>query len=196
MKDWKGNSESCFVSNGCSNHSRGERAKHDYYATHPEAVEDLLRVEKFSKAILEPACGEGHISKKLIEHGYTVNSTDKYDYGYGIPNVDFLKRDMPINFDVITNPPYKYAGEFVEHTLDLIGQGRKAAMLLRIQFLESRGRYPLFQKYPPKRVYVFSKRIRCALNGDFEGTKSNAVCYAWFVWEKGFHGEPVIRWLI
>ena len=53
----------------------------------------------------------------------------------------------------------------------------------------------MFQKYPPKVVYVFSGRVKCAMNGDFEKVGSSAVAYAWFVWEKGFKDEPVIRWV-
>lgn len=30
----------------------------------------------------------------------------------------------------------------------------------------------------------------------FDKYKSSAVCYAWFVWRKGFKGSPTIHWLI
>jgi hypothetical protein len=33
------------------------------------------------------------------------------------------------------------------------------------------------------------------MNGDFEKYKRmNAVAYAWFIWEKGNHEEPIIKW--
>ena len=68
-RDWVGNKASIFATLAATSHSRtGERQKHDYYATEPRAVELLLEVEKFDKNILEPACGEGHISKVLISH--------------------------------------------------------------------------------------------------------------------------------
>lgn len=41
MKDWKGNGKSTYVTIGASNHSDGEREKHDFYATSPEAVDAL-----------------------------------------------------------------------------------------------------------------------------------------------------------
>lgn len=58
----------------------------------------------------------------------------------------------------------------------------------------------MFKKYPPKYVYVFSSRQRCAMNGNFEkyaneGESHGAVAYCWFMWEKGFKGDPVIRWI-
>lgn len=63
--DWSGNKHASFVCNGDNNHSERERGMYDYYATDPKAVRNLLRFESFSKYILEPACGGGHISKVL-----------------------------------------------------------------------------------------------------------------------------------
>ena len=49
---------------------------------------------------------------------------------------------------------------------------------------------------PRARIYVFTKRINCALNGEEKFfNASSAVCYAWFVWEKGSTAKPVIDWL-
>lgn len=56
----------------------------------------------------------------------------------------------------------------------------------------------MFSKYPPKKVLVFSERVLCAKNADFEGMKQgggSAVAYAWFVWEKGFNGKLIIEWI-
>lgn len=68
-------------------------------------------------------------------------------------------------------------------------------MFLKLQFLEGKQRKELFKKYPPKVVYVSSSRLICAKNGDFSEYKSSAVAYAWFVWEKGFKGDPIIKWI-
>lgn len=68
-KDWVGGRASVFKTLGASNHTDHERAWGDYYATEPKATEWLLRLEKFNGPILEPACGEGHISKVLIRGG-------------------------------------------------------------------------------------------------------------------------------
>ena len=84
MNDWKGNKNSTWVTLGASNHSLGERQKEDYYATEPAATEWLCKLETFTNPILEPSCGEGHISKQLIKHGYDVVSRDLVDRGYSI----------------------------------------------------------------------------------------------------------------
>lgn len=97
--------------------------------------------------------------------------------------------------DIITNPPYKYALEFVEKALEVVEPGRKVAMFLKLQFLEGKKRKPFFLNNPPKVVYVSSSRILCAKNGKFDEYTSSAVAYAWFVWKKGFSGDPVIKWI-
>lgn len=181
---------------GASNHSLKERQEHDYYSTDPRAVELLLANEQFAPKIWEPACG-GHISKVLEQYGYNVTSTDLVYRGYGEPkSVDFLKDNFDgFDGDIVTNPPYKHALEFCERALEVVQPGHKVAMLLRLLFLEGKQRKEFFMRNPPKIVYVSSSRITCAVNGDFEGTGSSAVAYAWFVWEKGFKGDPIIKWI-
>ena len=201
MKDWTGNAQALFTTNGDSNHSQSDRANFDYYATDPKALEALLKRESFSKYVWECACGEGHLSNVLSEHNHNVRSSDIVDRGYpGTEIIDFLKitkKDIYTDYsrDIITNPPYKYAKEFVEHALDISSDTVKVAMFLKLTFLEGQARRELFEKYPPKTIYVFSKRMICAKNGDFENTKSSAVAYAWFIWVKGFDGKPKIKWI-
>ncbi len=181
MKDWTGNASiiNCNV-------RRKNAEKHDYYATDPRAVEMLLDQEKFGKSIWEPACGEGHISKVLKAYGYHVESTDLVERGFGIGGQDFLKSPYFTSFDgdIITNPPYKYAKQFVDKALEVVKPGNKVAMFLKLNFLASRGRKELFVKHPPQTVYVSSGRLECGKNGNFVG--ASAVDYAWFVWQKGY----------
>ena len=197
MSDWIGNNKSIYVCNGASNHSQAERQMDDYYATEPKALELLLEKETFNPIVWECACGEGHLSKVLLDRGYTVVSTDLIDRGYGTGGVDFLKVNAVFDGDIITNPPYKYAQQFVKHALDLVHDGNRVAMFLKLTFLESQSRRQLFEKYPPKIIYVSSSRLQCAKNGDFvkygKGT-GTAVAYGWFIWEKGYTGEPQVRW--
>lgn len=200
--DWTGNAKSIFVCNGASNHSSEERQSEDYYATEPKAVELLLEQEKFNTYVWECACGEGHISEVLKKHGYRVESSDLFDRGYkGTTIIDFLQvtkeeyKKSIVPYDIITNPPYKYAKEFVEHALDISMDSVKVAMFLKLTFLESKARQKLFEKYPPKTIYVFRNRVDCWKNGIKPDKPSKAVCYAWFVWEKGYTGNPVIKWI-
>ena len=186
-----------FATLGASNHGSQPRETHDYYATDPIAMELLLNEETFSKDIWECACGEGHLSKVLEAHGFNVKSTDLVERGFGESGVDFLAQTEQFDGDIITNPPYKYAKEFVQKAIESITDGHKVAMFLKVQFLEGKARRELFEKYPPKYIYISSNRICCCKNGDFspEQRKNNsAQAYAWYIWEKGFTGEPVVRW--
>lgn len=83
QRDWSGNTKSIYVTLGASNHVEEDREVNDYYATHSKATEMLLELEEFDKNIIEPCCGEGHISKVLETHGYNVRSMDLIDRGYG-----------------------------------------------------------------------------------------------------------------
>lgn len=198
MNDWDGNRRAVFVTNGDSNHSQQERAARDYYATDPRAVMELLKREEFDLNILEPACGGGHISEVLNAHGYEVISADivQRDYKGQDYTADFLKDRHIWYGDIITNPPYKYAAEFVEHALEVIENGHKIAMFLKLTFLEGEKRRELFQQNPPCRIYVFTKRVNCALNGEEKlFNAGSAVCYAWFIWQKGSKEKPVIDWI-
>lgn len=181
-----------------------ERANYDYYATPYQATEMLLDEVKFSGNFLEPCVGGGHIAD-VIKRYYPnecVYGIDIVDRGY--PNTlvaDFLKHDfLDKKFDnVVTNPPFSLAQEFLEKSMEVVNDGGKIAMFLKIQFLEGAKRRDMFKKYPPKYIYVFSKRQNPWRNGspvDEKGKPwSSTMCFAWFVWEKGFTGEPVVRWL-
>lgn len=193
------NYNSVFTTLGATNHSKEERQKEDYYATEPRAMTLLLNEETFNSQIWECAVGSGELAYELEKAGYKVFGSDIVDRGY--PNtsiIDFLKTDGEIgieNFDIITNPPYKNASEFVEKGMSILPLGNKMAFFLKLQFLEGQKRRELFKKYPPKTVYVSSARLTCAKNGDFEKYKSSAIAYAWFVWEKGWYGHPIIKWI-
>lgn len=194
MKDWTGNSNSIFKTLGATSHAKGEREKHDFYATDPKAIEWLLKLETFNN-VWECAFGQGHLSNVLIKQGIHKKSTDLIDRGFGESGIDFLGIEVQEwNGDIITNPPYKYAKDFVLKALQIIPKGNKIAMFLRMQFLESKDRKQLFVDFPPKKILITSSRISCAINGDFENNKGGAVAYCWFIWEKGFKGETTLKW--
>ena len=187
--------ESTFINLGATNHARGIREEYDYYATDPIAGRLLLEVEPDLNNIWECACGEGHLAKVFDEAEKLYKATDLVDRGFGGVE-DFLLNLEPYHDgDIVTNPPYKYAQEFVEHALSKVDDGRKVCMFLKVLFLESQSRKELFTLYPPKTIYISSSRINCAKNGDFKTYNSSAIAYAWFVWVKGYKGETVIKWI-
>lgn len=182
-----------------------KRIKNDYYATPPYVTQMFLNqwlkddnIKGFQH-ILEPSCGEGHISDVVSQYG-KVFSYDLIDRGYAnmIEERDFLTEDYDNNFElVITNPPFKYAQEFIEKSYEI--SERYVVMFAKIQLLESEKRKEMFESLPLKYIYVHSKRVEVWRNGqplDEKGKKwANTMCFAWFVWDKEYAGEPIIRWL-
>jgi hypothetical protein len=159
------------------------READDFYPTPPEATLSLLAIERFERRIWEPACGDGAISQVLVDRGFDVVSSDLVDRGYGTPRVDFLMERKLLAPDVITNPPFKNAEQFVRHALDL--GARKVAMLMRLAWLEGSARKRLFDTTPLARVHISSRRLTLLRGGDeaVRG-KGSMIAFAWFVWER------------
>jgi len=179
-----------------------DRVEDDYYATPYEATKMLLDTIKFDGNFLEPCIGGGHIAEIIKEYyNSEVFGSDLIDRGY--PNTyvaDFLTHNFDRKFDnIITNPPYSLAQEFLEKGMEVINNKGKIAMFLKIQFLEGAKRREMFKRYPPKYVYVFSKRQNPWRNGSQVNEKgkpwASTMCFAWFIWEQGSKSEPIIKWL-
>lgn len=199
-KDWSGNSRSVFACLGASNHSANERESNDYYATDPIALERLSAKIKLPQVICEPACGGGHLAKWLVAHGYKVYASDIIDRGYGQVQDFFKMKGLPPDCKtILTNPPYKYALEFVLHALNILPEHGLCIMFLKTTFLESKTRYEnLFKEHPPCIVAQCIQRVQCAKNGDFEnaGLTRSAQAYAWFIWQKSeLITNPRIIWI-
>jgi len=162
----------------------------DFYPTPPYATERLLEMVVFSGSVLEPACGKGHMSR-VLERKFEVESYDKENMGYGYVKNFFLETRKFDN--VITNPPYRHALEFVEKAKRIATQ--KIAMFLKLTFLEGQSRYNFFQEkeFALQEVLVFSERITLSKGGlmDSGGT----AAYAWFIWDYNYAGFPRIKWI-
>jgi len=173
------------------------RETHDFYPTHPAATRALLRVERFEGTIWEPACGDGAMSRELEAAGYDVVSTDLIDRGFGQGGCDFLMEWAPRAPHIVTNPPFRWAKQFAERALLLTrGQRGKVVLFLRLAFLEGVERHRWFEHTPLARVWVMSRRVpmqrgRQAGEGDGHGV----IAFAWFVWEHGHQGPPVLGFL-
>lgn len=211
-KDWKGTGRALFVCNGAKGHALDDREVNDYYATSPEAGELLLELEPQLNNIWENACGEGHLAETFRKAGKLKAVSDLIDRGYHPEDVmksfgkDFLKVTKVWKGDIVTNPPYASSLDWVQHSLDLLEEGRYLALFMKITFLEGKSRKQFFQDNPPIRVWVSSSRIPCAKNGQFTEFKKNskgelvetkvssAACYCWYIWQKGYKGPTELKW--
>jgi len=165
----------------------------DYFPTPPWAtralIEDVLpqvgrRGDVRRQWAWEPACGEGHIGEVLREYFGDVHGSDVHEYGYG-DVADFLDPTVGAKPDwIITNPPFGDKTEaFVLRALEFAKVG--VAMFVRLQWLETIGRYErLFRDRPPTLIAFFCERVNlCKGRWDPEG--STATAYIWLVWVKG-----------
>jgi hypothetical protein len=164
----------------------------DFYPTPAWATYALIDNEAFSGEIWECACGDGAMSSVLEKTGNAIRSSDLYERGYGEAGVDFRDSNSSAP-NIITNPPFNSAEEFVH--AGLRQAKRKFALLLRLAFLEGVGRqHTIFNKNPPSRVWVFSERITFyPKNAEQKG--SGTTAYAWFVWDQDFQGPSEVKWL-
>jgi ParB/RepB/Spo0J family partition protein len=165
----------------------------DFFATPPWATRALIE-HVFTKLerrghckwqnAWEPACGEGHIAGPLREYFKNVVASDIHDYGHNDFTVDFLKAEArPVDW-IITNPPFGDVGEaFVLNALRLAGTG--VAMFMRVQWLDSIGRYErIFRDRPPTMIAFFAERVPLC-QGTWDPNGSTATAYIWLVWIKG-----------
>lgn len=173
------------------------RETHDFYPTWPAATRALLSVERFDGSIWEPACGNGAMSRELIAAGYPVVSTDLIDRGYGEGGRDFLAEWAPLASNIVTNPPFRWATEFVDRALLLTARDKgKVALFLRLAFLEGVERGRWFPSTPLARVWVMSRRVPMGRGKLAEqGAGHGVIAFAWFVWDHNYAGMPSLGWL-
>lgn len=201
MKDWTGTQASIFKAIAATNHTDARRAADDFYATHPSAIDALLDYPHLTLPhhIWEPSCGAGHLSRRLVERGYEVTSTDLIDRGYGTGGADFfLQRSMPSPdiTCILTNPPYKYATRYAIHALTLLPADGFLCLFLKTTFAEGTERHcQIFHPHPPLFVLQCVRRIPCAPGGDFSTLQGSAVAYAWWIWRKGHTGPTTLDWI-
>jgi len=168
--------------------NEADRDELDFYATNPKDVEELVQLLKLntkSYTILEPCAGNGHIAKVLTKYGHTVITNDIIERDFKLDHVvDFLNDTIPLEVKpdiVITNPPFKYAKEFIEKSLEYADI---VIVIARLDLLESKKRKALNQNHL-KYAFVHTDRARFAKNGDdtlFD--QGTAMSTGWFVYTK------------
>lgn len=170
----------------------------DFFPTPPWAtralVEHVLKhlrrdVHCKLQTVWEPACGEGHMAEPLAEYFREVVASDIKDYGYGdqyvvdFLSVEHLNRQYDADW-IVTNPPFgENLDKFILKALSLAGTG--VAMLVRMQCLESVGRYErIYKDNPPTVIAFFVERVPMH-KGRWEPEGDTMTAYVWLVWIKG-----------
>lgn len=177
------------------------RAKGDYYCTPVKFAckgVELLRPLITPQYAVDPGAGTGVWGQALkAEHpdlcvcGVDIEYPTAPGYQYWL-SLDYLQcgRNFLGTPDlVIGNPPYALAEQFIRHSLDLVADGGFVLFLLRLAFLESKGRARgLFKEHPPRIVATCDERPV------FYGEKNGITAFAYFVWQKGWSGPTEMQW--
>ena len=191
-----GNTKAVHLTRGTRLFANNNREEDDFYATDPKALEMILPQLQLSHRVWECACGMGHLSKVLQAAGYDVRSTDLVDRGFGESGVDFLATTEHWDGDILTNPPFKLATQFVLHALDIATTGHKVIMFMPLTYLEGKTRwYNIYRTTPPQVIYVSTSRLATSRLSRLTGEPDRGImAFAWWVWEKGYTGETILRW--
>ncbi len=101
---------------------------------------------------------------------------------------DFLATRLTNRHDlVLGNPPYRQAELHVRKALSSLVDGGVLGMLLRLAFLEGKGRIPFWAEYPAAKVYALSERP------SFTDGRTDATAYGFFVWRRGCHTRTLLE---
>lgn len=155
----------------------GTRRENDFYPTPVEATRAILPIINrwpLPREIEEPCCGDGAIARVLEADGWNVLASDLVDRGYGEGGVDWLAIKKARRKKVITNPPFKLAGEMIVHAKE--SGVTHMAMLLKMTFWNARTRQSVWKKWPPAAVYPLLWRL------DFDGRGAPTMDCMWCEW--------------
>ena len=187
-----------------------ERFKHDFYPTPIEfcraAIKDL---DYYAPVVLDPGAGDGPWGQAVREKwsdaiivGVEIRDVEKpqwYNHWFKKDFLDFSTTDWPFGFNlVVGNPPFKFAHQFVDKSLEVVFgkdkdlDGGEILFLFALAFLESQKRYEKYfsKNLNPKEVKVSTRRI--SFRGD---KKSDNTAYALYRWQKDWVGDTTLRWL-
>lgn len=176
-----------------------EREGDDFYPTPPEPTRAFLhaeidRLRDFAR-IWEPAVGDGAMKRELEAVGLDVLGSDIIDRGCGAWIKNFYDfKPWPGKCAIVTNPPFQEVGwgngkaRWLKHALDVL-QVDYMALLLNWTFPGAGGLAPFWAEHPPARVYLMRWKI------DFTGQGAPPMLNGWYVWDKQWKGETVLRML-
>ncbi len=176
----------------------------DFYETPrwatEKAVEAMLIdgvINKYNE-IYDPCCGAGAITDVLQIYGFEnlkASDIQTEEYIKGTKGIDVYDIGDDVTEIVFTNPPYGLMTK--ENMLNefLRISRSKVILLLNIFYLSSKDRKEMLKHSGLQYVYIHSDRVTMYPYGQPKPKNGGTKMFAWFVWDKEYNGEPVIRWL-
>ncbi len=177
-----------------------EREPDEFYPTPPEPTRAFLHAEigrlRDFATIWEPAVGDGAMQREMEGLGLDVFGSDIIDRGCEAVIQDFyeFERHSLPSRAIVTNPPFDQCGwgngkaRWLKHAMDVLAVDYMA-LLLNWTWPGAGGLAGFWAEHPPARVYLMRWKI------DFTGQGAPPMLNAWFVWDKDWKGETVLRML-
>lgn len=170
-----------------------ERHPEDFQPTPPEPTRaflaaEIVRLRQFP-VLWECAAGDGAMAREIAALGLPVVLSDLVDRGCGAVIRSFYDFKLGLGPAIVTNPPFNECNwkngkaRWIRHALETLGV-EYMALLLSWNWPGAGGLKQLWKDHPPARVYLMRWKI------DFSGQGSPPMLNAWFVWERGFKGDP------
>jgi SAM-dependent methyltransferase len=186
----------------------GERHERDFYETPLDVAQKALSMlpedlsgpmyQSYAR-ILDVGAGTGVWGKAALKRwpnahveGIDLTPQSSQHCRYDVWHQrDFLTADLGKFDAVIGNPPYNQAEQFVLHGLQHLQRGGSLLLLLRLGFLEGKGRMSrIWSKHPPSDVAVLSRRVSFTGDG-----RTDATAYGIFRWQEGHVGPFRGTWI-
>lgn len=149
-------------------------AGYDKCYTPPHAIYPLIPFIPRDWQIWESACGQGHLSRALIQAGRRTIGTD-IESGH-----DFFKWQPGIPWHAqITNPPYSMKYQWIERSYAL---RKPFALLMPLETLGAAKRQALFKEHGMQ-LMVLNRRINFHMPKAGWSGKGAQFPVAWFTWQ-------------
>lgn len=173
-----------------------DRHADDWYVEPAWCVDALVKAERpLIGAVLDPCCGVETSSPVCAPMAFMHRGADIRDRAAGqFPVMGYAQSLFDARPDsVVSNLPYGLAQDFIDSCLTTTTD--RVCVLLRLAFLEGQKRSEWWQRVPLARVWVCGKRVSMPPGGTDIPAKGGSIAYAWFVFERGHTGSPVLGWL-
>lgn len=171
--------------------------KYDYYRTPISAIDPVLDlmsdyIDFKNSSILDPCAGG---DKDNVTMPYHLAIKNKFNIDIDTMDIrqdssaniraDFLSYNFDVYYDlIISNPPFNCIQEFINKSFSVLNNSGYLALLLRLNFFESKKRYEFFQDNMPIYTYVLSKRVSFT-----KDNKTDSIPYCYMVWKKNENPE-------
>ncbi len=132
-----------------------------WYVEHPDVSIALFdKLDELGlglEALHDPSCGQGNIVDVALARGIRATGADIVDRAAGRFAVRDFLQDTTAYWNIVGNPPYKRAVEFIRYGLAHVLPGGRVIVLAQLSFLSSQNRHSLFDRYC-SHVFTFSQR--------------------------------------